>query len=51
VDEPSNGYYASQVAAPVFAELARFGLRQFRVPPPAVPFQSQVPAPTVAVVE
>jgi cell division protein FtsI (penicillin-binding protein 3) len=47
VDEPSNGYYASQVSAPVFAELARFGLRQFRVPPPATPFRSSVPALTV----
>lgn len=48
VDEPANGYYASQVAAPVFAELARFGLRQFRVPPPSSPFRSSVPPPTVA---
>jgi cell division protein FtsI (penicillin-binding protein 3) len=47
VDEPSNGYYASQVAAPVFAELAHFGLRQFRVPPPTTPYQSSVPEPTV----
>ena len=47
IDEPSNGYYASQVSAPVFAELARFGLRQFRVPPPATPYQSSVPEPTV----
>lgn len=51
IDEPSNGFFASQVAAPVFAELARFGLRQFRIPPPAVPFHSSVPAPTVAVDE
>lgn len=50
VDEPSNGYFASQVAAPVFAELARFGLRQFRIPPPAVPYRSSVPAPNVEVV-
>ena len=49
MDEPSNGFFASQVSAPVFAELARFGLRQFRVPPPTVPFRSTVPAPTVAV--
>ncbi len=48
MDEPSNGFFASQVSAPVFAELARFGLRQFRVPPPTVPFRSTVPAPAVA---
>jgi cell division protein FtsI (penicillin-binding protein 3) len=45
VDEPARGYYASQVSAPVFAELARFALRQFRVPPPATPYRSTVPAP------
>ena len=36
------------VAAPVFAELARYGLRQFRIPPPAQPLVSTVPAPDVA---
>ena len=49
MDEPSNGFFASQVSAPVFAELARFGLRQFRVPPPTIPFRSTVPAPRVQV--
>lgn len=47
IDEPSTSIFASQVAAPVFAELARFGLRQFRVPAPATPFRSSVPAPAV----
>ena len=37
VDEPRNGYYAGQVAAPVFAEIARFALRQYSVPPPVLP--------------
>ena len=41
----ANGYFASQVSAPVFAELARFGLRQFRVPPPSVAYRSTVPEP------
>jgi cell division protein FtsI (penicillin-binding protein 3) len=48
IDEPSNGYYASQVTAPVFAELARYGLRQFRIPPPTAPFVSSVPAAVAA---
>jgi cell division protein FtsI (penicillin-binding protein 3) len=48
IDEPSNGYYASQVAAPVFAEIAQYGLRLFRIPPPAEAFVSHVPAPVVA---
>jgi cell division protein FtsI (penicillin-binding protein 3) len=48
IDEPSNGYYASQVTAPVFAELARYALRQFRIPPAAEPYRSTVPGPTAA---
>lgn len=46
VDEPRGGFYASEVAAPVFAEIARWGLRHFRIPPAATPFRSSVPAPT-----
>jgi len=37
IDEPQTQYYAAQVAAPVFAELARFALRQYRIPPPVLP--------------
>jgi cell division protein FtsI (penicillin-binding protein 3) len=48
IDEPSASTYASAVSAPVFAELARYGLRQFRIPPPAEPYVSSVPAPTAA---
>jgi cell division protein FtsI (penicillin-binding protein 3) len=48
IDEPSASTYASAVSAPVFAELARYGLRQYRIPPPAHPYVSSVPAPTAA---
>jgi cell division protein FtsI (penicillin-binding protein 3) len=48
IDEPSASTYASAVSAPVFAELAQYALRQFRIPPPAEPFASAVPAPTAA---
>jgi cell division protein FtsI (penicillin-binding protein 3) len=48
VDEPSASTYASAVSAPVFAELARYGLRQFRIPPPTEPYVSTVPPPTAA---
>jgi membrane peptidoglycan carboxypeptidase len=48
IDEPANGYYASQVAAPVFADLARYALRQFRIPPPTDAYQPSVPGPTAA---
>ena len=48
IDEPSNAYYASFVAAPVFAELARYALRQLRIPPPGGTYQSTVPPPRAA---
>jgi hypothetical protein len=48
IDEPANGHYASQVAAPVFADLARYALRQFRIPPPTDAYQPSVPGPTAA---
>jgi cell division protein FtsI (penicillin-binding protein 3) len=48
IDEPSASTYASAVSAPVFAELARYGLRQFRIPPPARTHVSSVPPPTAA---
>jgi cell division protein FtsI (penicillin-binding protein 3) len=43
LDEPTP-IYGGLVAAPVFAELARYGLRELRVPPPAGPAPTpQVP--------
>jgi cell division protein FtsI (penicillin-binding protein 3) len=33
MDEPTP-IYGGLVAAPVFAEVSRYGLRQFRIPPP-----------------
>jgi cell division protein FtsI (penicillin-binding protein 3) len=35
LDEPSASIYASEVSAPVFAQIAQYALRQFRIPPPA----------------
>jgi len=38
IDEPRSGIYtASQVSAPVFARLAQYGLRLFRIPPASGP--------------
>lgn len=49
IDEPSNGdIYGGSVAAPVFADLAQYGLRLFRVPPPLV---ERAPAPETAAAE
>lgn len=42
LDEP-NVIFGGLVAAPVFAEIMRYGLRQFRIPPPA----PVAPAPAV----
>lgn len=42
LDEPTP-IYGGLVAAPVFAEVARYGLRQLRVPPPAVEALAGVP--------
>jgi cell division protein FtsI (penicillin-binding protein 3) len=47
IDEPQANTFASAVSAPVFAELARYGLRHFDIPPPAQPLVSSVPEPTV----
>jgi membrane peptidoglycan carboxypeptidase len=33
LDDPQP-YYAGLVAAPIFAEISRYGLRQLRIPPP-----------------
>ncbi|MBW3555598.1 MAG: penicillin-binding protein 2 [Actinobacteria bacterium] len=39
LDEPTP-IYGGLVAAPVFAEVARYGLRQFRIPPPPLSLAS-----------
>ncbi|MDQ2651056.1 MAG: penicillin-binding protein 2, partial [Actinomycetota bacterium] len=36
IDEPTGDIYGGSVAAPVFADLAQYGLRLFRVAPPLV---------------
>lgn len=48
IDEPSASTFASAVSAPVFAELAQYALRQYRIPPPTEVRASSVPAPTAA---
>jgi cell division protein FtsI (penicillin-binding protein 3) len=45
IDEPSGDIYGGTVAAPVFADLAQYGLRLFRIAPPLV---EQAPAPDTA---
>jgi cell division protein FtsI (penicillin-binding protein 3) len=45
LDEPTP-IYGGLVSAPVFADLARYGLRLFKVPPPAV--ASTVPVPQLS---
>jgi cell division protein FtsI (penicillin-binding protein 3) len=46
IDEPTGDIYGGSVAAPVFADLAQYGLRAFHIPPPLV---EHAPAPdTVA---
>ena len=34
IDEPVTNFYASQAAAPLFAELAKYSLRRLRIAPP-----------------
>jgi cell division protein FtsI (penicillin-binding protein 3) len=48
LDEPTP-IYGGLVAAPVFAELMRYGLRQFRIPPPATELPAVVPEVSVDV--
>jgi len=36
IDEPAGDIFGGTVAAPVFADLAQYGLRLFRIPPPLV---------------
>ena len=45
IDEPSGDIFGGTVAAPVFADLAQYGLRLFRIPPPLV---ERAPAPDTA---
>jgi cell division protein FtsI/penicillin-binding protein 2 len=35
VDEPRGGYYGGVVAAPAFAEIARFNVQHLEIPPDA----------------
>jgi cell division protein FtsI (penicillin-binding protein 3) len=51
LDEPSATIFASAVSAPVFADLARYGLRLFTIPPPAQELRPTVPAPTAETAE
>ncbi len=45
IDEPAGDIFGGTVAAPVFADLAQYGLRLFRIPPPLV---ERAPAPDTA---
>ena len=45
IDEPTGDIYGGSVAAPVFADLAQYGLRLFHIPPPLV---VRDPAPDTA---
>jgi cell division protein FtsI (penicillin-binding protein 3) len=44
LDEPSTAIFGGVVAAPVFAQVARYGLRRFQIPPPPVTLNVAVPA-------
>lgn len=49
LDEPTAGsIYGGVVAAPVFADILRYALREFRVPPPPTPLQPRVQASNAA---
>ncbi|MCU1462185.1 MAG: peptidoglycan synthetase FtsI [Acidimicrobiales bacterium] len=43
IDEPGTAIYGGTVAAPVFADVARYGLRRFQIPPPPVALNVAVP--------
>ena len=45
IDEPGTSIYASQVAAPLFSQVATYALRHLRIPPTAEPWVPVVPAP------
>jgi len=42
LDEPTP-IFGGLVAAPVFAQVAQYGLREYRIPPPDVPLAANVP--------
>ncbi len=48
LDEPTP-IFGGLVAAPVFAEITRYGLRQFRIPPPPIALPAIVPELSVEV--
>ena len=48
IDEPAGDIFGGTVAAPVFADLAQYGLRLFRIAPPLV---EEAPAPDTAAAE
>jgi hypothetical protein len=48
IDEPAGDIFGGTVAAPVFADLAQYGLRLFRIAPPLV---EEVPEPDTAAAE
>lgn len=48
IDEPVGDIFGGSVAAPVFADLAQYGLRLFRIPPPLI---ERAPAPDTAAAE
>ncbi len=50
LDEP-RPIYGGLVAAPVFAEINRYGLRQFRIPPPATALAGVVPEVSVEAIK
>ncbi|HEY4378439.1 MAG TPA: penicillin-binding transpeptidase domain-containing protein, partial [Acidimicrobiales bacterium] len=48
LNEPTKSIYASDAAAPVFARLASYALRAYRIPPPAFSGVDQVTVPPVS---
>jgi len=50
LDEPTP-IFGGLVAAPVFAEISRYGLRQFRIPPPQVELPDVVPEVSADVIK
>jgi cell division protein FtsI (penicillin-binding protein 3) len=46
LDEPTATIFASGASAPVFRDIASYGLRRFHIPPPGITLAPTVPAPT-----
>ncbi|MEY2460596.1 MAG: hypothetical protein QOG30_2426 [Acidimicrobiaceae bacterium] len=46
IDEPTATIFASGASAPVFRDIASYGLRRFHIPPPGITLAPTVPAPT-----